>query len=178
MEAIADNAASSDTKTSTLWPDEGRKMDAVEDLEGDVGPLDIKAMQQIQDVFLRDDGLVEESETGFDSLLDPKKLVVYFTDGIGDADWCRFDIKWRRSGYYNFHYVDSESVSYRFDYHPKPDAPDRHFHPPPEAPSSDVEESCIEVEEPVLVARAIHQLWRRAYETGSFKELNIADNPP
>lgn len=148
------------------------------DLEGDVGPLDVEAMEQIRNEFLSLDGLVEASETGFDSLLDPTTLTVAVSDGIGDAERCRFDIRWYRSGYYNVHHVDDRDVNYRFDFHPKPDAPDRHFHPPPDAPSDDVEPSCIEVDEPVLVARAIHRLWRRAYESGSLDALNVADNPP
>lgn len=146
------------------------------DIEGEVGPLDDTALEQIREEFTRLDGLV--SEAGFDSLLDPTKLVVQFSDGIGDADWCRFDIRWYRTGYYNFHHTDSQDVDFRFDYHPKPDAPTKHFHEPPDALSADPPHSCISVTEPKLVARAVHYLWRRTYDTGSLELLNEADNPP
>lgn len=146
------------------------------DIEGDVGPLDDTALEQIRAEFRRLDGLV--SEAGFDSLLDPTKLVIWLDDGIGDADWCRFDVRWYRMGYYNFHHTDEQSVDFRFDFHPKPDAPDKHFHEPPDAPSANPPQSCLTVTEPKLVTRAVHQLWRRAYETDSPELLNEADNPP
>lgn len=38
--------------------------------------------------------------------------------------------------------------------------------------------SCIAVEEPRLVARAVLKLWRRAYETESLADLDTAENPP
>lgn len=146
------------------------------DIEGDVGPLDDTALEQIRAEFRRLDGLV--SEAGFDSLLDPTKLVIWLDDGIGDADWCRFDVRWYRMGYYNFHHTDEQGVDFRFDFHPKPDAPDKHFHEPPDAPSANPPQSYLTVTEPKLVTRAVHQLWRRAYETDSPELLNEADNPP
>lgn len=151
-------------------------MGAPGDVEGDVGPLDEAALEQIRETFTAVDGLV--AEAGFDSLLDPTELVVVFEDGVGDADWARLDIRWFQRGYYSFHHVDERDVSFRFDYHPKPDAPERHFHGPPAAASEDVVESCTTVTEPGLVARAVHSLWRRAYETESFAGLNTARNPP
>jgi hypothetical protein len=149
---------------------------APDDIEGDVGPLDDVALGQIREEFRTVDGLVEEA--GFDSLLDPTRLIVRFGDGIGDADWCRFDVQWYQNGYYSFHHTDGESVDFRFDYHPKPDAPERHFHEPPDARSENPPRSCITVTEPKVVARAVHSLWRRAYETGSLKLLNETKNPP
>lgn len=146
------------------------------DIEGEVGPLDDAALEQVRDEFTTLDGLV--AEAGFDSLLDPAKLVIRLDDGIGDADWCRFDVRWYRLGYYNFHYTDEQEVDFRFDFHPKPDAPDKHFHEPPDAPSEGPPRSCINVTEPRLVTRAVHGLWRRAYETDSFELLNEAKNPP
>ena len=146
------------------------------DIEGEVGPPDDTALDQIREEFRRLDGLV--SEAGFDSLLDPTKLVIWLDDGIGDADWCRFDVRWYRMGYYNFHHTDEQEVDFRFDFHPKPDAPDKHFHEPPDAPSENPRQSCITVTEPKLVTRAVHHLWRRAYETASLDLLNQADNPP
>lgn len=148
------------------------------DVESDVGPLDADAMEQIREQFFELDGLVDRTASGLDSVLDPDLLVIAFDDGIGDADWCRFDVKWYRTGYYNFHHVDGADVCFRFDYHPKPGAPERHYHPAPTAPSSEPEESCISVTEPRHVARAVHKLWRRAYETGALATLNTASNPP
>lgn len=57
---------------------------------------------------------------------------------------------------------------------------DRHFHPPPTASNDahDVAESCIEVTEAELVARAIHALWRRAYDRERLEEINELENPP
>jgi len=146
------------------------------DIKSEVGPLDDTALEQIRNEFTALDGLVEDA--GFDSLLDPTKLVVHLDDGIGDADWCRFDIRWYQAGYYNFHHTDEHEVNFRFDFHPKPDAPDKHFHEPPDASSKDPSRSCITVTEPKLVTRAVHSLWRRAYETDSLKLLNEAENPP
>jgi hypothetical protein len=34
------------------------------------------------------------------------------------------------------------------------------------------------VEQPELVARAVHNRWRRAFDTGSLTDLNTASNPP
>lgn len=46
--------------------------------------------------------------------------------------------------------------------------------PPPNASSDDddVEASCIGVSEPVLVAGAVHQLWRAGFENDSVDPLN------
>jgi len=144
------------------------------DIEGDVGSLDIAALEEIRAEFLALDGLVDHAS--FDSLLDPTELRIHVADGIADATWCRFDIRWYQTGCYSVHHTDENSLDFRFDNHPKPHAPDRHFHHSPDADS--VTASCIEVTEPRLVARAVHQLWRRAYETGEAVSLNTAENPP
>lgn len=115
------------------------------DIEGDVGPLDEAALEEIRETFTAVDGLV--ADAGFDSLLDPTGLVV-FEDGVGDADWARFDVRWFQRGFYSVHHVDERGVDFRFDYHPKPDAPERHFHAPPAAASEDAVESCITVTNP------------------------------
>lgn len=144
------------------------------DIEGDVGPPDVAAMEQVQELFVTLDGLVEYAR--FDSLLDPTALRIRPDDGIGDAGWCRFDVRWFQRGYYSIHHTDENDLDFRFDHHPKPDAPERHFHHPPDA--AVVEQSCIDVDEPELVTRAVHKLWRRAYETGKTGHLNAANNPP
>lgn len=148
------------------------------DVDGDVGAPNVVVMEQIRKAFLRLDGLVDESESGFDDLVDPRELRVHLNDGIGSADWARFDVTWYQSGCYSVHRVDSEGVNFRWDCHPKDGAPERHFHPPPDAASDEAEPSCIDVTEPKTVARAVHKLWRRAYENESLSNLNDARNPP
>lgn len=144
-----------------------------DDLDGDLGTLDVIAMDEVRSAFTGLDGLIEAA--GFQNPADPTVVTVYFTDGIGDATECRFDIRWYRKGYYSVHHTDSIDRNFRWDYHPKVGAPDKHFHPPPHAPSQDVEQSCLTAEEPPVVARAGHKLWRRAYDSGSTSALNSAD---
>lgn len=91
---------------------------------------------------------------------------------------CRFDVRWHHTGYYNFHHTDKQDVNFRFDYHPKSDAPNKHFHPPPDASSYHPQQSCISTTEPRLMTRAVHFLWRRAYEKNLLTRLNEAKNQP
>ena len=147
-----------------------------EELTGDVGAPDTASMQAIQDLFLQEEPLVEDAT--FDSVLAPRELHIQFADGIGDATWCRLDITWYTSDAYRFHYVDEADVNWRFDRHPNDHSPEKHFHEPPGAVSETALQSCITVEEPRLVARAVLSLWRRAYNTDSVAALNIAQNPP
>ena len=128
------------------------------------------------DVFCRDEPLV--AEAGFDSVLSPRVLRLALDDGIRDADRARIDVTWYGSDAYSFHDADSETVNWRFDRHPNPHSPEKHVHAPPDATSDTAEPSCITVEEPRFVARAMLKLWRRAYEGGSMSHLNTADNPP
>jgi hypothetical protein len=79
---------------------------------------------------------------------------------------------------YSFHYVDSDDVNWRFDRHPNTPSPESHFQPPPAAATTDAEPSCIGVTEVSLVTRAVHAMWRAAYETGELNRLNSALNPP
>ena len=149
---------------------------ADDELTSDVGPPDAAILQVIRDRFLHHESLV--ASASFDSVLHPTELTIEFEDGIGSADRCRLEVTWFRSGSYRFHYVDSEGVNWRFDRHPNPHSPEKHFHEPPDAPSHTAVESCIEVEEPELVALAVLKLWRRAYETDDLEQLNGARNPP
>ena len=144
-----------------------------DDLDGDLGTLDVASMDEIRSAFTGLDGLVEKA--GFPALADPRVLKVRFSDGIGDVEDGRFDIKWYRKGYYSFHYTDSTGRDFRWDHHPKAGAPDKHFHPPPDAPSTNPEASCISAVDPPVVARVVHKLWRRAYDTGSTERLNSAE---
>jgi hypothetical protein len=146
------------------------------ELTADLGQPDVPAMRSIRGVFEQSEPLVERCE--FDDVLNPTRLRAEFGDGIADADRCRIDATWYRSGGYSFHYTDSEDVNWRFDRHPNPHSPEAHVHEPPDAKSETAVESCITVAEPVLVARAVLKLWRRAYETGDTGPLNTAENPP
>jgi len=147
-----------------------------DELSGAVGPPDAAAMRLIRDQFLNSEPLVESAE--FDSVLQPRELVVTVADGIGPATDCRLSITWYQSGAYRFHHVDSEAVNWRFDHHPNPHSPPKHFHEPPEGAGETAVESCIEVEKPRVVGRAVHKLWRRAYEVGTHELINTGQNPP
>lgn len=151
-------------------------MSLAADVDRDLGSLDVSALGEIRTVFERQELLV--TEAGFHNLIDPRELTVSFADGIGAADEARVDIRWFRSGYYTFHHTDTDGQGFRWDYHPKADAPEKHFHPPPNPDASDPVQSCITVEGPELVARAVHKLWRRAFDTGNLAHLTTAENPP
>jgi hypothetical protein len=43
---------------------------------------------------------------------------------------------------------------------------------------TDAEPSCIDVTEISLVTRAVHAMWRAAYEDNNVDQLNSASNPP
>jgi hypothetical protein len=73
---------------------------------------------------------------------------------------------------YSFHYVDSENVSWRFDCHPNTHSPEIHFNPPPDAAMTAAEPSCIDVTEVSLVTRAVHAMWRAAYENEDLDRLS------
>lgn len=144
-----------------------------DDLDGELGTLDVIAMDNVRSAFTGLDGLIQEA--GFQNLADPDLVQISIADGIGEATHCRFDVWWYRKGYYSIHHTDSVDRNFRWDYHPKAGSPDKHFHPPPDAPSDDPEPSCLTVEQPPVVARAVHKLWRRAYETGNTAKLNVAE---
>jgi hypothetical protein len=147
-----------------------------EDVDEELGPLDEAALEEMRTVFERQEPLA--TEIGFPSLIDPQELRVSLDGGIGDATEARLDVRWFRSGYYNIHHTDPTGQDFRWDYHPKDGMPDRHFHPPPDPDATDPVRSCITVEQPVLVARIVHKLWRRAFDTGNLAHLNTANNPP
>lgn len=150
--------------------------DIEEELATDIGAPDGAILRTIRDLFLTEEPLIEE--TSLDNVLDPKTLHIVFADGIGEASWSRIDITWFRAGAYRFHHVDERGINWRFDRHPNTHSPEKHFHEPPDAPSETAQRSCIRVEEPRLVARAVLKLWRRAYDNESLEELNTAQNPP
>jgi len=140
------------------------------------GPIDASALREIRDLFVELEPLVETAS--LDEPLNPQTLSVELSDGVGDATTARFDVRWSLTGNYAVHYTDDRDRDFRFDCHPKPDAPDHHFHSPPNAPSRPVEPSCITVSEIPLVTRAVLQRWRDAHEQGAFDDVNDAENPP
>ena len=143
---------------------------------GGFGPIDAGALRDIREVFAQEESLVRSA--ALDVPLDPHVLRIELADGIGSAESARFDVRWSLTDNYAFHYTDDEGVDFRFDRHPKPDAPAAHFHTPPDASSEPVEASCIRITESTLVVRAVLELWRGAYDHGSFDGLNDAENPP
>lgn len=144
------------------------------------GPIDRGALIDFRDTFERAEPL---ADAALDDLFNPNELRIKFSDGVGTAKSARFDVVWTTSGDYNIHYTDAEGRNLRWDVHPNdyPRPPeDEHFHPPPDASTdpSDVEDSCIDVSEIELVARATHKLWRNVYEQESFDGVNEVSNPP
>ena len=103
---------------------------------------------------------------------------IKLSDGLRDAETARFDVQWSELGMYSFHYVDSAGVNWRFDLHPNTHSPEAHFHPPPDAATTTAKPSCIDVTEVSLVTRAVHKMWRAAYEDDELDLLNSAANPP
>lgn len=146
------------------------------DRAGEFGTIYLPALQRICTLWMDLEPLV--TETGYDDPVEPTELRIELTEGFGDADAARFDIQWSDLNNYSFHYVDSADVNWRFDRHPNTHSPNRHFHPPPDARAADAESSCIHVGEVSLVTRAVHKLWRVAYESGDRDRLNSLSNPP
>lgn len=140
------------------------------------GPVDANALRDVRDLFVEYEPLV--TDASLDDGLDPQTLAIELSDGVGDASRARFDVRWSVGDNYAFHYTDDRGRDFRFDCHPKPDAPTRHFHPPPDAPNRPVEPSCIGVVELPLVTRAVLKRCRHAYETESLDGVNDATDPP
>jgi len=136
------------------------------------GPTDTTSLEAIRKVFF-EEPLVETVE--FDDVTNPRKLTVYLSDGITSSG--KFTVRSSTYGYYSIHYTE-EGVEFRFDYHPNPHSPPKHFHPPPDASKEDAERSCIEVEVDELVARGVLKLWRRWYESDGTTDINEYDDPP
>ncbi|WP_353635473.1 hypothetical protein ABSL23_16675 (plasmid) [Halobacterium sp. NMX12-1] len=146
------------------------------DRAGEFGPIYLPALQRIRDLWLELEPLVDE--TGYDDVVAPTELQISLSDGLADAQSARLDIQWSELGMYSFHYVDSDDVNWRFDRHPNTHSPEIHFHSPPEATTMEAEPSCIDVTDVSLVTRAVHAMWRAAYEKRDLDRLNSASNPP
>lgn len=144
-------------------------------LLGDTGPIDYDALVEIRDVFLDAEPLV--THHSLDGRLDPQPaLRVTVDDEFGSSPCGRFDIVWTEYNCYHFHYTEDDGIEFRFDRHPEPNAPPKHFHEPPDAETR--VPSCIEVEPPELVTRAVLKCWRTALSADDPSKLNSRSNPP
>jgi hypothetical protein len=54
-----------------------------EDVDGDLGPQDEYALEEIRTVFTTQEPLVKDA--GFPNLIDPQEMRVVLDDGIGEA---------------------------------------------------------------------------------------------
>lgn len=138
---------------------------------GGLGEIRVSSLKVIRDVFERYEPLVKD--THLDDF-NPRVLRVQYTEGFEQPG--RFDVKWDRSNNYSFHYTENE-LDFRYDRHPNDHSPEKHFHPPEVSGTEAAEESCIEVEQDNLVALAVVQLWRQAWENDDLSLLNQG-NPP
>jgi len=114
----------------------------------------------------------------YDDVVAPTELQLSLSNRLVDAERARLDIQWSELGMYAFHYSDSDDVNWRVDRHPNTHSPESYFHPPPAAATTDAGPSCIDVTEVSLVTRAVHAMWRAAYEDDNVGQLNSASNPP
>jgi hypothetical protein len=143
-----------------------------EEYTGEFGEIRPSSLKAIRDVFVDHEPLVEE--TVLDEF-NPQELRVYYSEGFEESG--RFDVRWGRKNNYNFHYTEGESLDFRYDRHPNHHSPEKHFHAPEDESNEDASESCIHVKQDRLVALAVIQLWREAWENGNLELLNQG-NPP
>jgi hypothetical protein len=144
-------------------------------LTGNTGPIDYEALQEIRDIFLENEPLVSQYELS--DRLDPQpELNVTVDEGFGARSYGRFDIIWTERDYYTFHYTEPAGVDFRFDRHPEPNTPEKHFHEPPDANTR--VRSCIEVEQVAIVTRAVLKCWRTALSQDDPSFVNMRSNPP
>jgi len=144
-------------------------------LTGNTGPTDHEALQRIRDIFLTTKPLVTHHDLG-DRLAPQPELNVTVDEGFSSSPSGRFDIVWTERDCYNFHYTEPDGVDFRFDRHPEPNVPPKHFHEPPDANTR--VPSCIEVEQVDIVTRAILKCWRTALERDDPGLVNTQSNPP
>lgn len=144
-------------------------------LTGDTGPIDYGALQRIRDIFLDVEPLVAHHDLS--GRLDPQpELNITVGEGFGSSSSGRFDIVWTEQDCYNFHYTETDGIDFRFDRHPEPGAPRKHFHEPPDASTRVA--SCIEVEQVEVVTLAVIKCWRTALERDDPTLANTQSNPP
>ena len=144
-------------------------------LTGNTGPVDYDALQQIRDIFLTIEPLV--THHNLSGRLDPQpELNITVSEGFGASPSGRFDIVWTERDCYNFHYTETDGVDFRFDRHPEPNVPEKHFHEPPNANTR--APSCIDVEQVEVVTRGVLKCWRTALERDDASLVNTQSNPP
>lgn len=149
---------------------------SADDRAGEFGSIYLPALRRIRDLWVELEPIVET--TAYDDVVAPTELQITFCDGLNDAESARLDIQWSQLGMYSFHYVDSDAINWRFDRHPNTHSPEAHFHPPPAADTTGAEPSCTDVTDVSLVARAVHTMWRTAYENADPNRLNSVSNLP
>jgi hypothetical protein len=133
------------------------------------GAIDAGALHDFRAEFEHLEPLASGS---LDDPVNPHELRLQLDDGTGEATTATITVRWSVRDDYNVHYSDDTGRNLRWDVHPHEyTAPDRgtHYHPPSNASSDDddVDASCIGITEIVLVARAVQQLWRAGYESGT-----------
>ena len=139
-----------------------------DDISGPVGPVAYPILRQIREIFLTEEPLVDGAT--FDDPANPTELVVELTTGLESPG--RFEITWWTSGAYRFHYSEQSGLDFRFDRHPKADAPTAHFHPPPDADAAEPS-FLADVTQPQVVTRAVLARWREVIvEEGDLDGLN------
>lgn len=144
-------------------------------LLGDTGPVDYDALVVIRDMFIDTEPLI--SDFHLSGRLDPQpELQITLEAGFNQSTGGRFDIVWTEANCYHFYYLEPDGIEFRFDRHPEPNAPTTHFHEPPDANSR--VPSCITVESPELVTRAVIACWRTAWSRNDPSKVNSATNPP
>lgn len=144
------------------------------------GAPDGAALRQFREIFETQEPLASGE---LDDFINPQTLELHLSDGVGQAETARIDVRWSTTDDYNIHYTDSAGMDLRWDRHPHEypsPATDSHFHPPPDALANpdEVTSSFIDEIRVDIVARAVHKLWRRVYEQGSFADVNSAADPP
>lgn len=144
-------------------------------LLGDTGPIDYDALVKIREIFLDSEPLVNRHS--LDDRLAPRpELNITVDAGFRSSSSGRFDIVWTEKNCYHFHYIEENGIEFRFDRHPEPSVPEKHFHEPPDAAAR--VPSCINVEPPELVTRAVLHCWRTALSRDDPAQLNSQSNPP
>jgi len=143
-----------------------------EEYTGEFGEIRLSSLKAIRDVFVEHEALVEET---FLDEFNPHELHIHYSEGFEEAG--RFDVRWSRKNNHNFHYTEGRSLDFRYDRHPNYHSPKKHFHAPDDESSQDATESCIQVEQDRLVALAVIERWRKAWENGDLQLLNQG-NPP
>ena len=142
-----------------------------DDIAGPVSPVDYPTLQQICSLLVNEEPLVES--TTFDDPVNPTELVVEFSTGLDSPG--RMEITWWKRGGYRYHYTEPDGVDFRFDKHPKADAPNAHFHPPPDAGQA-TQSVLTDISQPQII-RAVISRWRRALIEGQgLDSLNSDDD--